>query len=302
MKVFAIVVFVLLIARPLSTVSDSITQPQFIVWNVGQGLWTTWIEPETCIHYDMGGEHAPWRDVKKICSGRSNEINLSHWDLDHIIYAGRAEQNFKDVCLLTPPLGSANARKEKLIAKLRICATPQNSLQRELSLGIKAQGKSKASQSNGDSHVFLVNNQILLPADSTKAEEIYWDKKLPASGVRILVLGHHGSRTSTSRELLLHLPGVKMAVASAREAKYGHPHKEVRARLKEFGIALLRTEDWGALRFEIAHRAVQSAVYHPSGPRPITEDVPKPLTGGRPYTPCSSCVRRAHKSRGRRKR
>jgi competence protein ComEC len=307
MRALALICLSLLFARPVTTDPArevNQTNREFVVWNVGQGLWTTWVESRFCVHFDMGGEHAPWRDVQKVCNGKQNTLNLSHWDLDHIIYAGRAIQKLKDVCLLTPPLGESNRRKQKLLAQIPKCARknfePATGLQRELSFGIRAQGHSKAARSNGDSHVFLLDEAILLPADSTAAEEKIWDRIHPLNDVRLLVLGHHGSRTSTSEDLLLHLRGVRMAVASAREAKYGHPHKEVRDRLKNFGIALLRTEDWGALHFAIntiKSINTQSSAHRPLNTRQISEDP----TDGKAYIPCSNCARLAHKLHGRRK-
>jgi competence protein ComEC len=71
------------------------------------------------------------------------------------------------------------------------------------------------------------------------------------SGSRILVLGHHGSRTSTSSLLLDHLPRLTAAVSSARFRKYGHPHARVRRDLAKRHIPLLRTEEWGNLHFEL---------------------------------------------------
>ncbi|MGO3858358.1 MAG: DNA internalization-related competence protein ComEC/Rec2 [Neisseriaceae bacterium] len=66
-----------------------------------------------------------------------------------------------------------------------------------------------------------------------------------------LILGHHGSRSSTTPEFLRRV-APEVAVASAGWAnRYGHPHAEVAARLADEGVALYRTDLSGALRLEL---------------------------------------------------
>ena len=59
-----------------------------------------------------------------------------------------------------------------------------------------------------------------------------------------LLLGHHGSRTSTSEQLLVGLPHLKLAIASSRHRRFGHPHLETQLRLKSHHVPLITTEDW----------------------------------------------------------
>jgi competence protein ComEC len=67
----------------------------------------------------------------------------------------------------------------------------------------------------------------------------------------VLKLGHHGSRTSTSANLLDRTrPAV--AIASMGEGNsFGHPHEEVTARLEGLGTPLYRTDRDGAIRVRI---------------------------------------------------
>lgn len=71
---------------------------------------------------------------------------------------------------------------------------------------------------------------------------------LGLSPVTFLKLGHHGSLTSTSRELLRSVrPGA--AVVSAGEGnRFGHPHAEVLERVETAGIGLFRTDQDGDVR------------------------------------------------------
>ncbi|MGE4484424.1 MAG: DNA internalization-related competence protein ComEC/Rec2 [Oscillospiraceae bacterium] len=62
--------------------------------------------------------------------------------------------------------------------------------------------------------------------------------------IELLVVGHHGSKTSTSQELL---DAVKpeTAVVSVGHNSYGHPSEEVLERLYDSGITVYRTDECG---------------------------------------------------------
>jgi competence protein ComEC len=219
----------------------------WIVWNVGQGQWSTYIDEDTCHHFDMGGEKNPLPRVARLCRSKMNRISLSHWDLDHISFTRNSGRVLKNACIETPPLGTASTRKKLLLAGLPSCTPEDHQHARELSDFSRVSLPQKA---NDLSHVFLVARKFLIPGDSTVRQESIWSQHGEISSTRFLLLGHHGSRTSTSEELLSHLPHLQTAVASARFAKYGHPHLEIVQRLKKHHIPLLKTEDWGHLWFE----------------------------------------------------
>ena len=104
--------------------------------------------------------------------------------------------------------------------------------------------------SNGSSIVYAYD-KLLFPGDSGSQQEKHWSKHSYINKIEILVLGHHGSKTSTSDLLLTKLPKLKYAISSARYAKYRHPHNSVLARLNLHKIIVLKTEDWGNIIFEL---------------------------------------------------
>jgi competence protein ComEC len=64
----------------------------------------------------------------------------------------------------------------------------------------------------------------------------------------VLKLGHHGSRTSTS-EGFVHAVMPKFAVVSAgRNNRYGHPHQEPLANIRQVGALILSTAEQGTIR------------------------------------------------------
>lgn len=82
-----------------------------------------------------------------------------------------------------------------------------------------------------------------------KALEQY-DANLPES-YDVLKVAHHGSKNSTTEELLNQI-NPKLALISAGEGNpYGHPHKETVQRLHETGCKVLATEECGAIMLEV---------------------------------------------------
>ncbi len=245
MKVF----FFLLVSLSASPLSWE-TRPQnyFVVWNIGQGQWTTFIQNEDCLHFDTGGEKFPWQKLRQQCARKKNQVFLSHWDWDHIGAMKNKNKLSSEVCLARRPLGETSLHKQQILpAPCRESFKPEWEWQPHL----PGPGEAKAKANANDLSQIFLTHGFLIPGDSTQKEEKIWATALPQTSVRVLVLGHHGSRTSTSDFLLDHLSQVKMGISSARWQRYRHPHAETVARLKRHHIALLRTEDWGHLWFEL---------------------------------------------------
>ena len=243
--------FFFLITLSATVISDLPAGRYFVVWNVGQGLWTTEIDHD-CQHFDMGGEFFPLKRIAKWCGTRENRIYLSHWDLDHVGGLKRKKILGKDVCIALSPVGKTSRRKEKLLAGIPLCSEkPLTQEWRPPARMHILKGAAQSKNSNDRSHV-ITRGPFLLPGDAgVKTEENAIIPQMRLSQIRVLILGHHGSKTSTSEKLLKQMPSLRMAVASARWARYRHPHPLVAAKLKLHGVALLKTEDWGNIWFEL---------------------------------------------------
>ena len=66
--------------------------------------------------------------------------------------------------------------------------------------------------------------------------------------VQLLKVGHHGSRTSTSPELLEALHPEVAVIPVGWQNRYGHPHGEVARRLVRYSETVLRTDRHGSVR------------------------------------------------------
>lgn len=218
-----------------------------IVWNVGQGQWVTFKEQHECLHYDMGGEFSrvPFQ-VMKFCSKVQNKIYFSHWDSDHISFANQFANLISQTCIAAMPGGPPPSdSKFANLDKLQKCISPHIASliwQPLISL------REKKMTSNDHSKIYLYKT-ILIPGDSPKKQEKKWSSLVSNRKITGLILGHHGSRSSTSEYLLKSLSHLQWVVASARFNRYGHPHPEVIARLQKRKIPILKTEEWGSLFF-----------------------------------------------------
>lgn len=217
---------------------------QLVIWNVGQGQWITEVHDDHCIHFDLGGEIDVSSKALKLCLRKQNYLYLSHWDWDHISYAAKFAARVQTACLASLPEGPASLRKREMIERIPICKqTPA-----EVRVLYRPFPRPRLLSNDLSQVLESKTFRTLIPGDSTKSQEKIWSPAVP-SKILGLVLGHHGSRTSTSPQMMAHLSNLKWAVASARKKKYGHPHKEVVAILKKAKVPLLRTEDWGNLHF-----------------------------------------------------
>jgi competence protein ComEC len=226
-------IFLIIILIPSALNSSS--HSYFIVWNIGQGSWASLIKSHECWHFDVGGEIFPTA-VKTLCQQKNNFLFLSHDDWDHLSNA-REILKWEKVCLFEQPRKTFSKSKRNLLNRFQKC--PQQTGVQEISWNVK--GKTP----NDLSRVFYLKNPgILLPGDSSRSQEKFWAPLILPLKIKWWLLGHHGSLTSSSKSLLKNI-GKPMAVASAKWARYRHPHPMVEARLRQQGIPLMRTEDWG---------------------------------------------------------
>jgi competence protein ComEC len=122
------------------------------------------------------------------------------------------------------------------------------------SIAIKSLNNRVYSNENDNSLVLMLNiynYNILLMGDASKKVEKDIIASYKLERADILKVGHHGSETSTSEELLGKI-WVKYAIISAgKKNKYNHPSKDVIKLLKEYKIRILNTIDDDTIIFKI---------------------------------------------------
>lgn len=92
---------------------------------------------------------------------------------------------------------------------------------------------------------------FLLTGDAPRAVEGYVVKTFGgALRSDVLKLGHHGSRTSSSKIFLSAVSPRYAVISAGKDNRYGHPHKEVTDALKAMNIPALATYQKGTIVFK----------------------------------------------------
>ena len=102
---------------------------------------------------------------------------------------------------------------------------------------------------------------VLLLGDVGAGVERSILSRLTPARHRILKVAHHGSRTSTSRELLEHWRPQIAIISSGRGNTFGHPAPEVLHRLESIGAAIYRTDLDGQVTIQTDGTNVQVRTY-----------------------------------------
>ncbi len=103
---------------------------------------------------------------------------------------------------------------------------------------------------------------ILIPGDLEAVGELYLLERVAAERLAadILLLGHHGSRTSTGQRFLQTVnPDLAIASAGYRN-RFNHPSPVVVQRLADHGVDLLRSDEEGALFIDIKNRGLSPEI------------------------------------------
>ncbi len=188
-------------------------------------------------------------------SRRIDLVVLSHPDSDHLTGLLPVLERYDVGAILLSGVAKTSARYDTFLALAArdgipiLIADPLRDiiLDTDVLLDIvwpPPPGRPRPSAANDLSvtvRVISGSASVLLPGDISERAE----KLLLTTGQTVdsdvLVLGHHGSRTSTATGFLLAVSPHAAVVSVGAENRYGHPHPSILARLAHFGIALRST-------------------------------------------------------------
>ena len=214
-------------------------RPRIIFCDVGQGDGMIIMQGDFEVVVDVGpengkmgiclGKYLPFWDKKL------EGVIITHGDSDH---AGGLKQIEKSYQIEQKMYTGELLKNDRLVYKM---------------IQIDVRNPEELSgDSNADSLVLLVtinNKKFLLMADvpSEVEQKMVWRNEL--SKVDVLKVGHHGSRESTSEELLKATRPETAIISVWKNNKFGHPTKEVLERLKNAEVEIKRTDEKGDILF-----------------------------------------------------
>lgn len=201
------------------------------------------------------------RGLKKI-----DFLILTHGDYDHLGEARELIDAFpvKQIFLNS---GHDNSSEIKLIESAKKKKIRYQRITTEtLSIkSVKFQFLNSKNQENEneDSLVFLTkieNTNILFMGDAGLITEnkILNEYNLP--NVDILKIGHHGSRTSTSEELLDTIYPKYAMISAGRNNRFSHPHVETIEKIQKRNIPFWVTSSVGAIQINLNKRTIKTCL------------------------------------------
>ena len=183
-----------------------------------------------------------------------NYLIISHGDYDHMGEAINLVENFK-VEKVIINCGSYNDLENELIKVLDKKKITYYSCIKELNIDKNKlyflQTKEYDNENDNSNVIYTELNgykfMFMGDASSTTEKEIL--SKYNLSNIEVLKVGHHGSKTSSSKEFINEIKPKYSAISVGKNNRYGHPNKEVLKKLSKSKI--YRTDKNGSIMFKI---------------------------------------------------
>lgn len=199
--------------------------------NVGQGDATLiqWPFDMKTVLIDTGKKSA-YKTLRKqlyrLNVSKIDELIITHSDEDH---AGGIEELHKDF-----KVGRIVSDKDETVSGF---------------LNVHSDTQYEDDNENSLMHLLEIKGRrFLFLGDAGLQQERELIQRYPQLKVDILKLGHHGSKTSSSEELISNIEA-RYAIASSKKSVYNHPHIDVVKRLFHYRVKLLQTEEEGTISF-----------------------------------------------------
>ena len=189
---------------------------------------------------------------------RLDVLILTHYHADHANGVARLLERMEVNTLIAPDVEPESALRREILAQAEeagcqvVLLEENGSLQLD-ELSLTCYGPLGAGESNEEGLSVLCtlgSFQGLITGDMDENIEKRLVKYGDLPHLTVLVAGHHGSRTSTSR-LLLEETAPRCAVISVGHNSYGQPADEVLTRLTDGGCTVYRTDQNGTVRYFI---------------------------------------------------
>lgn len=248
-----------------------------IALDVGQGSAVVLLTAKHALLFDTGIRHGPDSDaaarsvvpyLRAKGVGRLDVLVLSHADLDHaggmrsVLAARPVTQSYssfdivaylkREAALLgmplqLPPLPQATSRCRDG-ASWQVDGV-QFDFVWPLASAPEVGSKSSSRIRNAQSCVLRIRGRYhyaLLTGDIGQAQEIEIVER-DVGPIDVLLAAHHGSRSSSSAELVAHAGPGHVIAQAGRWNRYGHPHPLVQRRWQRAGAQFWRTDLHGAI-------------------------------------------------------
>ena len=191
---------------------------------------------------------------------------LSHGDYDHIGEAINLVDNF-NVEKVIFNCGLYNDLENELIEVLDKKKIKYYSCIKELNIDNNKlyflQTKEYDNENENSNVIYTELNgyKFMFMGDAGVEKEKDILEKYNISNVDVLKVGHHGSKTSSSKSFINEINPKNSIISVGKNNRYGHPNKEVLNNLK--GSKIYRTDQDGSIMFKIKNNKLRIETYSP---------------------------------------
>ena len=197
---------------------------------------------------------------KSIGINKINYLILTHGDYDHMGETIKLVNNFK-VEKVIFNCGPYNDLEKELIKVLDKKKIKYYSCIKELNVDKNKlyflQTKVYDNENDNSNVIYTELNgykfMFMGDASNTTEHEILNEYNLP--DIDVLKVGHHGSKTSSSKEFINEIKPKYSIISVGKNNRYGHPNKEALDNLKESKI--YRTDEDGSIMFKIKNNKLK---------------------------------------------
>lgn len=278
--IYSILIIILLLkirtpTKPLITLSlvllihfhyPTFTNTSYIkMIDVGQGDSLLLHSNNESILIDTGGSIFGSKNTSKIATTtiipllkslgirKLKYLILTHGDADHMQEATFLLENFSvDQIIINP--GYTNYLEKELLSNYsNISKSKPNQV---LTCGdiTLQQLNTDLNEENDSSQVYYGSYKdlrLLLTGDASIKSEQYLLDNYNLGHIDILKVGHHGSKTSTSKALLEEITPTISLISVGRDNKFSHPHQEVLNRLETYNSTYFQTSISGTITINL---------------------------------------------------
>ena len=198
--------------------------------------------------------------LRKLGINKLDYLIVTHGDYDHMGEAINLVNNFK-VEKVIFNCGEFNDLEKKLIKVLNKKKIEYYSCIKELSINNNKvyflNTKEYENENDNSSVIYTKLNgyKFIFMGDAGVEKEKDILDKYNLSNIDILKVGHHGSKTSTSKKFIDEIKPKYSIISVGKNNRYGHPNKEVLDTLNDSKI--YRTDQDGSIMFKIKYDKLQ---------------------------------------------
>lgn len=192
--------------------------------------------------------------LKSIGVSKLDYLILSHGDYDHMGEAVNLVENFK-VEKVIFNCGEFNELEQDLIKVLDKKKIPYYSCIKELNIDDTKlyflNNKDYGNENDNSSVIYtkLNNHKFLFMGDAGVEVEEDLIEKYNIQDIDVLKVGHHGSKTSSSKNFINEINPKYSIISVGKTNRYGHPNKEILNNLDTSKV--YRTDQDGSIMFKV---------------------------------------------------